>query len=341
MKKFFASILVLLLAIGVLFAFTACDTKETDDSLPLEEIKPGNPIIPATPIEPATPIPPEKPDDKPSGGSSAFSPEVMEKIMKIYGAATTGPQEVNDVHTLAILTSISQTIQEHPISVTPATLNGEDITLVTIGGTEFKQGQATGIKESALGSMGKNNDYLKNVVKLFNDGVVPKDKPVLVTGISLGGIIAQQILDTRYSNIINEYDIKGIVCFGAPFAPPLVTKGTNRNTDGVKIVRFTDSNDMVPKSVVSDGSMQGDFMEQYIQKNFIKTPADRALMEERNECEILLETGTVTDGLAAHALSYISEPCWDKYDFMGDKAGTNHLVLKEKMTFYPAPKLGK
>lgn len=309
MKKIFTTIASLLLVMGTLFIFTACDkSNENKKEAPVF-------FVPAN------------------------QEEFIQEINDIYGANSIDPQEVTSVHTLAILTSISQTLQADPISVTPATLNGEEITLVTIGGTELKDGQATGIKESALGSMGKNNDYLQNVIKLFDDDIVPKDKPILVTGISLGGIIAQQILDTRYSDIINEYDIKGIVCFGAPFTPPLVTKGTDRNTDGVKIVRFTDSNDMVPKSVVSDGTTQGDIMEGYIQKHYIKTEADMRLMRERNEREIVLETGLVKDGLGAHALSYIGDPCWDKYDFLGDKAGTNKLVLQEKMTFYPAPTL--
>ena len=79
-----------------------------------------------------------------NGGSGnimpGISPEVMEKISKIYDSTSTGPQEIKTVNSLAIITSLcaSRTVKG-PISVTDATLNDEPLTLVTLGGRKTRK----------------------------------------------------------------------------------------------------------------------------------------------------------------------------------------------------------
>ena len=251
-----------------------------------------------------------------------ISPEVVAEVMKIYrGYETDGEvkeQVVDSVVDLGVMTSINQAnYSRGPISVTPAILTvdgiAEEITLVTLGGTQNLEGQATTMEESKLASMGKTNDYLKAVLKVFDDGTVPKDKPVMISGISLGGMIAQQILGEK--SVTDNYIIKAVITFGSPITMPF-------DRGGVKVVRFVDSNDIVPK--LGEKGMSN--------KNDSRIPA---LQKE----ERIMLTGAHKDGIETHALSYISDSVWDAYDFMGVKGGNATLELLKPLTFYKAPKL--
>lgn len=243
------------------------------------------------------------------------SPELVDKVMTIYREnSTVEAQTITSVQQLAMVTSISSTIKgKDPITVTPATLNGENITLITLGGTQNREGQATTMNESKLASQGKSNDYLVAVLKLFENGTVPKDKPILVAGISLGGMIAQQLLGEKI--VTDNYEIKAIITFGSPLTMPF-----ERN--GVKVVRFVDKHDMVPKL----GEMN------------LKPKATK---KELNNKEVILKTSKYKDAVETHALSYIEDDCWNETDFLGDKAKKNVLVTLSELQFYPAPIITK
>lgn len=263
---------------------------------------------------------PETPDD----GHHGIPDEYLTKIKAIYSAANTDPQEIKTISRLAILSSISSTINGcGPISATPATLNGEDITLVTLGGVQDVEGQATTIKESQLAAFGKPNDYLTAVTNLFTNGTIPADKPVMIAGYSLGGMIAQQVAGVR--EITDNFKIKAITTFGSPITLPLDRKG-------IKVIRYTDINDGVPQlgeTVIRNGLVTVD--------NMTKEEMTAAI-NELDEKERIVRESKYTDMLITHALSYIEDECWNDIDFLGDPNKQNILVLKEKMSFYHAPK---
>lgn len=252
-----------------------------------------------------------------------ISPEVVEQVMAIYRSYTSEDGEVHEqiidsVVDLGVMTSINQAdYSRGPISVTPArlTIKGEieDITLVTLGGTQNLEGQATTMKESELASKGMSNDYLKAVLKLFEDGTIPKEKPVFISGISLGGMIAQQLLGESF--IVDNFIIRAVVTFGSPITMPF-------DRHNVKVVRFVDSNDIVPK--LGEMGMSN--------KN------DSRIAGLHNTERIMLK-GAHKDGVETHALSYINDPVWKEYDFMGIKGGNSTIELLDKLTFYKAPKL--
>ena len=268
----------------------------------------------------------ERPDGGEIGGGITIPKEVLEKVKGIYSKVSLEPQKVTTVHEMAILTSVCATRQvAGPISITPSLLNGEEITLVTLGGTEKKEGQATTMKESQSAAFGKPNDYLTAVTRLFADGTVPKEKPVLVTGISLGGMIAQQLIAD--SLITADFELKAVITFGSPITMPV-----KRN--GIKVVRFADEHDKVPKL----GEMP-------LRMGMVSTGMSRkelkAHLTHLDETEKIFCTSQYTDMIETHALSYISEPCWDDVDFLGDPSKKNILQLTESMKFYPAPKLAE
>ena len=253
--------------------------------------------------------------------------DVIDRVMPIYAKATIGPQEVTTVHQLAILSSICATRKnDGPITVTDASLNGEDVTLVTLGGTERTEGQATTMEECTLSALGKSNEYLTAVVNLFEENVIPEDKPVVVAGISLGGMVAQQLLGVE--DIMDDYTIKAVIAFGSPFILPL-------DRQGVKVVRFADVHDKVPpvgESFLRSGVLTVGKM---TRRSLLKK------LDEMDAVEKIARTSKYTDMIEAHALSYIEDACWDNVDFLGDPERKNVLVLKETMKFYPAPKLSR
>ena len=266
-----------------------------------------------------------KPDNqKPGDGFIDVPQNVLEKVTEIYGKASIEPQEVKTVHQLAILTSICATREgDGPITVTPALLNGEEVTLVTLGGTENVEGQATGMEESKLAAFGKPNDYLAAVTRLFTDSIIPKKKPVIVTGISLGGMIAQQVMGQQ--QVLDQYDLRAVITFGSPITLPLDRKQ-------VKVVRFADVHDKVPtlgESILRSGMVTSSMMSK---KELLEK------LEVLDQTEKVARTSKYTGLIETHALSYIEDPCWNDVDFLGDSEKKNVLELTETMKFYPAPK---
>lgn len=254
-------------------------------------------------------------------------PKFLDVIQSIYGPYTVGPQQVKTVHNMAVLSSICQFGKNNgrgPIGVAKCLLNGkEEVTLLLLGGLEFKKGQATRMLECTRSVFGLDNDYLKNLVDVFKrcdkDGnpIIPKDKPLIVAGISLGGMIAQQIL--QKDEIVNNYNIKSILCYGSPLNMSVDRKG-------VRVVRFSDEGD--PVTTVSKPFLR-------LRGVFKKT------RDQRDAEELILVNGHYGNPIKSHAYSYVSNKDFDPYDFYGEKAGTNTLDILEGITFYDDPIIKK
>ena len=314
MKKITALTLTALLSVPVAQVFTSCSSEDLDEE------------VMNVPEEQSEHVFQVGFDEKESRCLNLLIPkDLMNKVNAIFSAATTGPQTVTSVHQLATLTSICATPKgDGPISVTSASLNGEDITLVTLGGTEMVEGQATGTKESGLASKGKSNDYLVAVTKLFDENVIPKGKPVVVTGISLGGMIAQQVLGQQ--SIMDNYSIRAVITFGSPLTMPIDRKG-------VQVVRFADVHDRVP--AMGEGYLRSGLLT--VGKMSLREL--RRTLKTLDATERIARSGIYTGMIETHMLSYLDDPCWDNVDFLGDPSKKNVLVLKENMKFYPAPRL--
>ena len=243
------------------------------------------------------------------------------RISSIYKNVNTGPQTITQSKQLAILCSVcSSTDNTGPISVSSALLTDNDgvkkeVTLVTLGGTEFIEGQATDVTTDILSGLEQSNDYLKAVVNLFQsvdskgNSIIPKDKPVIVAGISLGGMVAQQLLAQK--SITDNYTICNIVCFGSP----VISAKYRQDTTTVK--RLCDSTDIVPFLSVS-GIL-----------NLDTTELDKK--------EKIVRDGGYKTFIGAHALGYVDAACWNSFDVLGVENGKATLQLTSNMTFYDAP----
>ena len=253
----------------------------------------------------------------------------LRDMPQFYGSLKIDSDEVNSSHRLAALDSFSSLKKGGPIGVAPCTLNGEPVTLVVLGGTVPVRGQATGFKEDVLSAMECANDYVRNVVKLFDavdengDPVIPADKPVIVSGISLGGMVAQQLLAQK--DLMERFDISEIICFGSPLL------AAEYRTPDTRVVRFCDSADLVP---YAGRPYMADMLKQKITNS---EPSE--LIRSLDAQEVIRKDGGYRSAISAHTQSYVMNPCWKGYDALGYLNGGNELVMEQEMQYYPCPRL--
>ena len=248
--------------------------------------------------------------------------EIIDKINNIYWKYTTGPQIIKKPRDLAVLTSMSSFGKDNnngPIGVVKCKFNDlEKVTLILLGGTQVKAGQATSMEESKLSTYGKDNDYLDAVLEVFKKenqqgNIIPKENPIIITGISLGGMIAQQLLSKK--GIVDNYTIKSIICFGSPLVKPL-------QREQFRIKRFVEKGDIVPK----------------FESLSLKIGRNRKLIKSLNQKEKIIEDNKYKSILECHALSYVDNNKFNKYDFYGEENGKNQLEILEEIQYFEAPK---
>lgn len=253
----------------------------------------------------------------------------LKKMKKYYTTMDSSARTLTTAWDMAYMDSACSSPAHGSIGITKARLNDEPVTLITLGGTCLKDGQASGIEEDLLSALEQSNDYLRNIVKMFDavdengQPVIPEDKPVVVTGISLGGMVAQQLLAQK--DIVKRFDIKEVICFGSPLLAPFSRR------EGTHIVRFCDTMDIVPylgRSTLIDLIRQ---------EGFGKNPLRYVKALDRKEA--IVKEGGYKSPISAHALSYIEGECWNGYDVLGIYGGNNQIVMEEDIQFYENPSL--
>jgi hypothetical protein len=197
-----------------------------------------------------------------------------------------------------------------PIIIVPATLKNnsseQSVYLIALNGTEFVNKQATGIFTDILTGLQLNNDYLKST----HDSVlktVPKNSKLIVTGLSLGGMIAQQLV--AQEGIKANYEILNVISFGSPIIMP-----ESRNC---VVKRMTDANDLIPVLSISNTAVNG---------------------EKYDPIERVTENGGYKTPVGAHVFSYVDNSVWDKYDVLGFENGGNTITYDNtKIQYFDAP----
>ena len=251
----------------------------------------------------------------------------LKKMKQYYTTMDSSARPLTTAWDLGYIDSVCSSPANGSIGVVPAELNGEPVTLLALGGTCIKDGQASGLEEDLLSALEQSNDYLENIVDVFNktdengQPVIPADKPVVVSGISLGGMVAQQLLAQK--DIVKNYDIREVICFGSPLLAPFSRR------EGTHIVRFCDTMDIVPylgRSTLIDLIRQ-----EVLDRDPLK------YVKALDKKEAIVKDGGYKSPISAHALSYIEGKCWKGYDVLGVYGGNNQLVMKEDMQFFENP----
>lgn len=236
---------------------------------------------------------------------------------------------------MAILCSYSSSNSEaKPILIiddAKLTRNGstKNVTLVLLGGTEFKNGQATDIYNDVLSGMALNNEYLYDVYYAIQNHFIKKEGKInynhelILQGISLGGMVSQQL-----AALYAEYEKEGVENFKVPFVTtygsPLLVPEKIGNFSVVR--RMVEANDLVPKlSVYYQGI------------DYIAGDNDTAKFSNVDNKYVCRESYYDTT-IGAHAAGYISSN-WDNVDVLGFENGDATITFtSNNMNWYPAPK---
>ena len=189
------------------------------------------------------------------------------------------------------------------IIVKNATLNAntqERITIVALQGTELADGQATGIVEDLLSGLELNNYYLYDAYRAIIDNVEPGEK-LLITGVSLGGMVAQQL--AALDIIKEKYDVSYVVALGSPLITP-----EKIDYNETSVVRICDTNDLVP----------------HLSQSATKSDSPKNIKIERKS--------NYKTFIGAHVLGYVNDEVWNNIDVLGKENGSSFVTFENAET---------
>ncbi|MCR4789894.1 MAG: lipase family protein [Treponemataceae bacterium] len=232
------------------------------------------------------------------------SPEVYAYVKANYN----GDYEADGL--LGTWIAAQRTDEDQPISIAEAVLKDEkgkrqQVYLVALSGTELVYGQSTGVITDLLSGFCLDSWYLRNVCAAIKDAV-PAGSNLVITGHSLGGMIAQQV--AADSDIKADYNVLNTLTFGSPLLAAGSREGTTK--------RLGDTSDVVP----------------YLSGSLFNNTLWAILGLNR-------ESGNYgLDFLSAHNNSYGRSDVWGKYDVLGYKNGKAKIsVYLDSIKYYENP----
>ena len=205
--------------------------------------------------------------------------------------------------------------QDGPISITKAKLHynnwlkqNKDVYVVCLSGTDTDaKNQTTGWITDLLSGFEFNNLYVKNVKKVISENI-PQGANVIVTGHSLGGMVAQQVVSD--STLKKNYEFLNTVTFGSPLINGFKREGT--------VQRLGDTSDVVPFLSVS---------------TFLNVFWQTLGLNKEDGGYTMLDFQ-----FHAHNESYNRADVWGAYDVTGVKNGSKTLTLDFGTTqFFHSP----
>lgn len=174
-------------------------------------------------------------------------------------------------------------------------VNEDDVYIVGMSGTDpIALNSTTGVITDLLSGFEQDNKFVRNIKKVMFENI-PEGSKVIVSGHSLGGMVAQQIAaDTE---VKDRYEILNVVAFGSP-----QVEGVNREGN---VQRLGDTSDVVPYLSVNTF------------RNIIWQV--KGLNKE--------DGGYFGRFITAHCQSYQRDDVWGGYDVLGVKGGTAKLTV--------------
>lgn len=186
-----------------------------------------------------------------------------------------------------------------PISVVKAQLEADggvrDVYFIGMLGTENNKGQVNVVGNYLRALFCLDNAYLQLVKDVIFENI-EEGSALILTGHSLGGMVAQQVAADR--DIKEKYEVIGTVTAGSPY---MITCGKPEGT----VSRLADLGDFIPKMGLAT----------------ILLPFRQFLTP------IYGNGGFLLDPDGAHNKSYIAPAVWGEYDALGIKGGSAKIIF--------------
>lgn len=214
------------------------------------------------------------------------------------------------------------------VQLTESDGNKQTVTLVLLAGTKLSETQATGFKEDIYSGMALDNEYLYsafNTIKAhFTDeqGNVDYNHKLVIQGISLGGMVAQQ-LTAVYAKYENEGTENFDVLYTTTFGSPILSADIIGTTSVVR--RMVMAGDIVPKTSV-----------EYDATNTFTEGGTDTIYPNNT---YLYKTCSVANTFVGiHMICYVVKSEWPGVDVLGNENGLGQVTFtKGNMTWYDAP----
>lgn len=211
------------------------------------------------------------------------------------------------IRTSVVIKNAPQLMQKNdrdflsPISITRAKLskNGktEEIYLILLSGTKCWFRNVNSVLSCILCGLSLPNPYLRKVKNLVREHI-PDGSKIVITGHSLGGMVAQQLAADRAMK--KRYEILNLTCFGTP----MVFTGKRSGT----MHRLAERQDIIPRL-----SIREMFGLKY---------------------NIAFESGGYKFAShGAHNACYEREDVWGEYDCFGVKGGDAVICYEQEDMF--------
>lgn len=196
-------------------------------------------------------------------------------------------------------------IQIVPVTLVKDGTSSAQAYLIALSRTELKAtSQATDIWTDIKSGFELESPYLKDVVSAIVNNI-PKNSNLIISGHSLGGMIAEQL--SGNSNVKDNYNVLNVITLGSPLINPFGREGA--------VQRLGDTADIVP----------------YLS-------ATGTLLLPWQIFGLNRENGGYNNPIEAHSKSYSRDDIWGKYDVLGFKNGKSYLQYDDSnVKFYKAP----
>lgn len=204
---------------------------------------------------------------------------------------------------------------------------GKETYIVALNGTGFVEGQQYGLIADILSGMETDSQYLQYTLKAILENI-PKGSDLTLVGMSLGGMIAQQVM--VQDCILENYNVEYVTIIGSPALCVNERKEQFKKYNQNPIInRVIDQHDLIPYASIDylTGS-------DYFYKN-TSIPKDGTVLENLfvNNADYHYKTG-----IAHHFVGYLADEVWKNYDPLGYEGLLHTITLKHSdFTYYDSP----
>ena len=204
---------------------------------------------------------------------------------------------------------------------------GKEVYMVALNGTGFVEGQQYGIIADLLSGMEADSEYLQYSLNAILENI-PKGSNLFIAGMSLGGMIAQQVM--VQDCILENYNVEYVTIIGSPAlcVEERVDQFKKYNQNPV-INRIIDHHDLIPYASI-DYLTGADYF-----NNNTSIPKKATVKEN-----LFVDNANYhyKTGIAHHFIGYLADEVWKNYDPLGFKGTSHTITLKHSdFTYYDSP----